>query len=147
MFDSKNKGAKVILERDLAKIKKIFKEDKEVLLAYLFGSQASGLAFTSSDLDFAVLLKEGNTKYYLKKEKELTLKLLELSLGKEIDVVLLNVAGIELVYKVVTGGKLLLSRDDLLRVNFEEGAILDYFDIKPFLDEYSEHLYERIKAG
>lgn len=68
-----------------------------------------------------------------------------ISLGTDkIDLVILNVASIELKYKIIAHGKKLISKDEIKRIDFEEKALLDYFDLKPYLDEYDNLLLERI---
>lgn len=135
-----------LIQKSLPRIQKTLEADKEVLLTYLFGSQATGLAFSFSDVDFAILLKRGNTKYYLKKEEELSLKLMDLDLGGEIDIVLLNVAGIELAYSVINQGMVVFYRDEKVKVDYETKILLEYAEIKPYFDEYDRLLHEKIKA-
>lgn len=129
------------------KIACILEGDTDVRLAYLFGSQATRLAYPLSDIDIAVYLKDSDRRLCLQKEEELA-KELVISLGTDkIDLVILNVAGVELEYKVITTGRLLFSRDEAERIEYEEGVLLRYLDIKPYLDEYDRLLFERIKAG
>jgi predicted nucleotidyltransferase len=129
------------------KIAYILEGDTDVRLAYLFGSQATRLTHPRSDIDIAVYLKDGNRRLCLQKEEELA-KELVISLGTDkIDLVILNVAGVELEHKVITTGTLLFSRDEAERIEYEEGVLLRYLDIKPYLDEYDSLLFERIKAG
>ena len=83
----------------------------------------------------------------MRKEEELA-KELVISLGADkIDLVILNVAGVELEHKVIATGRLLFSRDEAERIEYEEGVLLRYLEIKPYLDEYDRLLFERIKAG
>ncbi len=141
------KGAKESFFDLFAGTPYILEGDKDVRLAYLFGSQATRLTHPLSDIDIAVYLKDGDRKSCLQKEEELAKELI-ISLGTDrIDLVILNVAGVELEHKVIATGTLLLSKDEAERIEYEEGVLLRYLEIKPYLDEYDRLLFERIKAG
>jgi hypothetical protein len=102
----------------------------DILLAYLFGSRASGKVGKLSDYDIAVFLKGGfhpDLKYRLGSE-----------LGKilgtaRIDLVVLNNAPIELRYNVIVTGALIYERDRAERVEFEATTLSRYFDLLPLL--------------
>ena len=51
----------------------------------------------------------GDTKHYLSKERELFIRLTGLGVG-DVDVVILNAAGVELGYNVIATGQLLFAR-------------------------------------
>ncbi len=44
--------------KEIEKLKNYFKKRKDVLMAFLFGSQMKNLARKSSDFDIAILLKK-----------------------------------------------------------------------------------------
>ena len=128
----------------ISKIEKVLARESEVFLGYLFGSRVTGLSHAFSDVDVGIYLKDGTTGYYLQRERELSVTLmLKLSMD-EVDVTILNVAGPELRYKVISEGKLIFCRDEGERVRFEERAMLDFFDNKFIFDEYDKMLLERI---
>ena len=128
----------------IANIETVLARESDVLLGYLFGSRATGLSHAFSDVDVGVYLKDGTTGYYLERERGLSVALM-LKLGMdEVDVTLLNVAGPELRYKVISEGKLIFCRDEGERVRFEERAMLDFFDNKFIFDEYDKMLHKRI---
>ena len=128
----------------ISKIEEVLARESEVFLGYLFGSRVTGLSHAFSDVDMGVYLKDGSTGYYLQRERELSVTLmLKLSMD-EVDVTILNVAGPELRYKVISEGKLIFCRDEGERVRFEERAMLDFFDNKFIFDEYDKMLHKRI---
>jgi len=128
-------------------IKKVLEADKDVLFAYLFGSQAAELAHFLSDIDVACYLKPGNMKYYLRKDKQL---LGDLAIGlhtSKIDLVILNVAPLVLKFRIISEGTVILSQDEQERVDFETAVLYRYFDLKPYLDEYYRLIHHKIKQA
>jgi hypothetical protein len=56
-----------------------------------------------------------------------------------VQVIVLNDAPPDLVHRVLRDGVLVLDRDPPLRVHFEVRARNEYFDVKPFLDQYRRY--------
>lgn len=133
-----------VIER---KIKEILEKDESVIAGYLFGSLAKGLETFGGDIDVAVLLKDGDNRFYLKKESEITMKLIDTLNRDDVDLTILNVAAPELAFEVISKGNLLLSINNTKRIRFEEEKMLEYYDLKPFLDEYDRIFRIRIKRG
>jgi len=96
--------------------------DPETLLIYVFGSAATDTSHALSDIDIALLLPQREPEYFIRKENELLL-LAEQGVGN-VDILVLNVAGIELQHKIITAGKLLFSRTEADRAGFEERVLL-----------------------
>jgi predicted nucleotidyltransferase len=106
-----------------------------VVAAYIFGSVARGTAGPRSDVDVAILEARNPEPSYA----ALPLRLagdLERALGRRVDVVVLNVAPVDLVHRVLRDGVLVLERDRSLRIAFEVRARNAYFDLLPVLREY-----------
>ena len=61
---------------------------------------------------------------------------LENALARDVDLLVLNHAAPDLVHRVLRDGVLLCERDADKRVQFEVKARNEYFDVKPYLDEY-----------
>lgn len=133
------------MKTDVSHIVDLLAEDSEILLIYVFGSTAADTSHALSDIDIAVLLPQREPEYFIRKEKDLFLFLAEQGVGS-VDLLVLNVAGIELQHKVITAGKLLFSRSEDDRIRFEENALLAYFDNKPLFDEYDAMVHQRIKS-
>lgn len=48
---------------------------------------------------------------------------------------------------MISQGKVLVSLNEKFRVNWEVKVIGDYWDFKPFLDEYYRAFFQRMKEG
>jgi len=122
----------------------LFENEKNILVAYLFGSYARGYETVQSDVDIAVLLSEVPEKlleYYLNLER----KLAE-ALEKDVDLVFLNDAPPLLKYQVIKYGRLLFSRNERIRVTFEAKSLSEYLDFSRALKRYDECFMKRILA-
>ncbi len=109
--------------------------DPSVVCAYLFGSVARGEQGRSSDVDVAVLFDPPPPATLLGPVSHLKGEL-EDALSREIDVVVLNYAAPDLIHRVLRDGVLVCDRDPSKRVQFEVKARNEYFDLKPYLEEY-----------
>lgn len=122
-------------------------EKEELVAVYLFGSRAEGTANEQSDYDFGILFDSSA------KMDDIAVALLELEermtdiLNSEVDVVLLNTASIEQKYMVISQGVLIYSKNEDERTDFEDIAIKEYLDFKPFLEIYHKEVKEAIKEG
>ncbi len=99
-----------------------------VLVAYLFGSRATGRARAGSDVDLAVLTDEG-----LQRAQRLDLALrlpdpFERAAGTEVDLVVLNDAPLPLRGRVLQQRVVLYSRDEPLRVHWESLTMRMFLD-------------------
>jgi len=131
-------------EEEVKKLATLFEDEKNILVAYLFGSYARGYETLQSDVDIAVLLSEVPEKlleYYLHLER----KLAE-ALKKDVDLVFLNDAPPLLKYQVIKYGRLLFSRDERARVTFEAKSLCEYLDFSRALKRYNECLMRRVLA-
>lgn len=129
----------------IAKIKKYFAAKKEVAAVYLYGSLARGEAKKNSDIDLAVLFADpSDDQLALRFEYEDDLGRI---FGKKVEIQDLNICRIDFAYRVLEEGKLLYSADQQKRLNFEVKTMNDYFDLKPFFDEYYEVLKEQSLRG
>jgi len=114
----------------------------EVRLAYLFGSVAAGSARPSSDLDVAVLLTPGAGRAVVDR----LIDALERASGRTVDLVELSLAPPLLAHEVVRQGKLILSRDEAERVEFETRAVARYLDTAHLRKVQHQYLRERAEA-
>lgn len=118
-------------------LRRLFAARAEVLLAYLFGSQATGRAVETSDYDFGVLLcadANPDCRY------ELAHELAELLDAQAVDVVLLGSAPVELVFNVISQGRLIYELDRAQRVEFEACVMARYGDFLPVLMRQREDI-------
>jgi len=132
------------LEDMVKRLATLFENEKNILVAYLFGSYARGYETVQSDVDIAVLLSEVPEKlleYYLYLER----KLAE-ALEKDVNLVFLNDAPPLLKYQVIKYGRLLFSRSERVRVTFEAKSLCEYLDFSRALKRYDECFMKRILA-
>ena len=116
------------------------KEDKEILLAYLFGSQAEGTAGPQSDYDIALLVRQPSLALQARLAHEIGI-----ILGKDrADVVFLNRAPVELAYAVIVQGQLLCQRSVAERVEFEAKVLSLYADYLPILRRQREEILQDV---
>lgn len=125
--------ASVVVER----LRRAFRgREQGVAAVYLFGSVARGEPRPGSDLDVAVLFEpppERGTFDSLRLDLRAEL---ESDLGREIDLVVLNHAPPDLTHRVLRDSVLIIEPDPSSRVRFEVRARNEYWDLKPYLDEY-----------
>ena len=119
------------------RLRRAFKgRERGVAAVYLFGSVARGESHAGSDLDIAVVLEPAPERgTYESLRLDLRAEL-ESELGQEIDFVVLNHAPPDLTHRVLRDSVLVIEPDPSARVRFEVRARNEYWDIKPYLDEY-----------
>ena len=118
--------------------------DKDISLTYLFGSFASEKERKLSDVDIAVLLKEGIEP--LEKQLNLLSEITFILKTDEVDLVILNRAPISLQYTIISEGKLLVNREDKLRRDYEEKVSQHYLDSEYMRTEHQKYLFQRLKG-
>lgn len=122
-------------ERTRSRIRDVLDGDPAVLVAYLFGSFLNRDGF--NDIDIAVLLDlkalNGHGGFFdyqvdsaLRIERELR--------SFPVDIVILNEAPLPLRFRVVSEGRLLVSKDEGLRTEFEARTRVQFFDFLPHLE-------------
>ena len=117
---------------------KVMEEESDVMFAYLFGSHSKGTQNERSDIDIAVYLRDESL---LEKSplypSRLAIKI-EMVLGekKTVDVRVLNGSTLRFRSQVLRYGKLLHSKDEKERIEFETKSLAQYYDFKPHLDMY-----------
>jgi len=116
-------------------LKIILNTFEELKFAYLFGSYSTDKADECSDVDIAIFIKQG---YNLFDTKLKIHHKLEISLNKEVDIVVLNsVKNFDLLNDILEDGVVLKDSEDDFRVMFElkkQHEILDYKEFKRMLD-------------
>jgi uncharacterized protein len=114
------------------KAAELAREFPAIVLVYLFGSQAGGVAGPDSDLDLAILVDHaGDTPEQL---ACLHYEFARKCPADRVDVLWLNQAPIELAFAVISQGIILFERDVVAsRVEFEAGVMGRYGDYLPVL--------------
>lgn len=118
---------------------------------YLFGSQTeSGTVGKLSDFDVAVLFKNprnafGDTSEIYGKLYDIFSESFDLSGFKNIDIIFLPNASLQLRYHIVTAGKILYSGDIEAILKHKEKTIMEYADFAPVRNLFNRAILERIK--
>jgi len=115
------------------KIKEQLQMNPYILFAFVHGSfLESELPF--HDIDIAIFLKEGRCSFdYMDFCLDLSMQLSSL-VGIKVDVYALNNSSIGFRYEA-TRGELLFTKDEDACFDFIEKTRLQYFDLKPILEE------------
>ena len=109
-----------------------------VVLAYLYGSEARGEATTLSDIDIALVVKDGLApEARLQMELALEVEFASIDPG-DYDVRIINDAPLAVKGEVVQTGTLLFAQTDEVRVDFEASTRDAYFDFLPVLRFHRE---------
>jgi predicted nucleotidyltransferase len=117
---------------------------EDVLAGYLFGSQSTGKAQPTSDVDVAVLLSEEDATARFERRLRLIDEVSNVC-HRQADVIVLNDAPVVLQRQVLNDGRLLCERDRMARVAFEVHVGKVYADLQPMRDFFTEDLIQKIK--
>jgi predicted nucleotidyltransferase len=98
----------------------------QILFAYLFGGLARGKPQPLSDVDIAIYLRTGGK--VAERKLEILGNLVTILQTDEIDLVLLNTAGLALVMNIVKARKIIVDKDPFSRHIFESVTMRKYFD-------------------
>jgi len=125
------------------KLKHFFRQEKDILFVYLYGSVAQGRGNYESDVDLAVYLDEKKVADFFKKRLFL-IENVQSILRKTTEVVILNeLSSILLKFVIIKEGKVIFERDRGERVDFELKVMQEYYDFQPFIEEYNKAYLER----
>ena len=130
----------------IKRIREALGREEDILFAYLYGSAVYDPNLSIGDIDVAVYLKPADIKKHIRKQEELTALLASKLHTDEIDLRILNGLPLVLKYSILKDGKLLFTRDELQRVDFETSVMIRFLELKPYLDEYRQMLSQRIRG-
>lgn len=117
----------------ISTISSVLEKEIYIVFSYVCGSFLEG-AF--KDIDVAIFIDEGKITSFLRYELQME-SLLNNAVGKfTFDVRILNGAPLSFRYEVVKSGKLILTKDEESRIDFEASTFSNYFDFAPFRDRY-----------
>ncbi|MEW6042530.1 MAG: nucleotidyltransferase domain-containing protein, partial [Elusimicrobiota bacterium] len=126
-------------EKNIAEIlNNFFSQKKDILFAYWYGSRNE-----YTDIDIAVYIKPENIKNCDLFDFNITSEIANL-LDKDVDVIVLNNAHLEMRYSVQKG-LLVFERDKKVRVDFEVKARLQYWDFLPVLRIHMEGARKKLR--
>ncbi len=127
----------------VVKLKGFFQKRSEVLLAFLFGSEAAGRAREDSDVDIAILVAaDFDASMLLDLRSELCSML-----GRDVDISVLNDASPILKMQVLQKGLLLKDCTPPLFPGFYAGSLKEYEDLKYFRRNAEKKLLQRAVNG
>lgn len=116
-------------ENYLSDISRYFQKKENVLLAYLFGSQAGGRIGPMSDYDIGIYLKREisfDQKFYLEVDLRKMLN------TQTLDLIIMNRASLALNYNIICG-RCIYAVDQATRVEYEATILGQFFDFLPVL--------------
>ena len=116
-------------------------------VVYLFGSQVKGTDAVSSDFDIAVLFSNTFSSDELFRRTVTFAQELKTQYKCEFNIVALNNATSLLKYEVISHSKVLYSRNDQERINFEVGTVKVYIDDQHIREIYAQALQDRVSKG
>jgi predicted nucleotidyltransferase len=133
----------------IIKINNFCRDHSEIILVYLFGSQATGRTGPLSDIDLAFLVDKtitGQSAYPYGYQAHLTSDMISLLGSNNVDVIILNNAPPLLKFQVIHRGEVIFCRSESDRLNFYIRAFNEYQDFKPMLAVQHEYLVKRINT-
>ena len=123
-----------------------------LVVAYLFGSAATGQTTPLSDIDIAILVIEPANHNSSEKndqlqkiETKIHLDLMNVFGTEKIDLLNLNEAPLRIQYGALRNKKLIYCSDQEQRIDFENAVLMNYLDFKPFRDQYNREFFLRIQ--
>ena len=132
-------SSKDIIDLLKVRVKEVFIPET-VIVIYVYGSILKGKIRSDSDVDIAMLPYHGvNALDRLKMISEIegTFTSIFKKIGSDREVSVLDMRGkyvsLQLLYKVITEGKVLFEKDITQRIEFENAVKREYFDFEPYL--------------
>lgn len=112
--------------RLMAEARNYLESHPKILFAYLFGGLAKGEPQPLSDVDIAVFLT--GTPVAVEDKLDILGKLINSLQTDEIDLVILNTAGLPLIMNILRSKRVLVDKQPLSRHIFESLMMRKYFD-------------------
>lgn len=129
-----------VKKRTIDEIKNIlreyFQKHPEIEISYIFGSVAQGRTSALSDIDIAIItdsqqISEKTYRYGYK--AEILADLIKLLKTNNMDLVILNEANTLIKHQVLYFGRLIYSKNERKRIEFQTDTINKYNDFKQFI--------------
>ncbi|MGA1840069.1 MAG: type VII toxin-antitoxin system MntA family adenylyltransferase antitoxin [bacterium] len=131
------------------KIKNYFKSKNGIITVYLFGSNAKGKEYHSSDIDIGILLDRNFFEYQEYKKTIIKKSIVELGriLRNDIHPVILNSAGEELLRQIFSNGECLLINDPEESSRFKMVMFPRITDFAYYRDKMQSGLIKKVMKG
>ena len=125
------------MPHNLESIIKVLENEREILFAYIFDSFARGTQDEDGDIDIAVYLKDEKIlEEYPLYPSRISIRIEDILNKKKAYVHILNGSTLRFRNQVLMNGKLLFSKDEKKRIEFEASSLDQYYDFKPHIDRY-----------
>lgn len=134
-----------LTDSDVKKIKNYFASQKDVVVAYLYGSFASGNPHSGSDLDIAVLF-DGEVNLY-DRLGSLYSNFPKLSVKTEPEVRSISLKDSPVFLMNVVQGKNVYAKDEVKRVEFEVSVMRSFYDTQRLRETDYGYMKQRIREG
>lgn len=135
------------VENYLPQLKAVF-ETRGVVLAYIYGSQATGNAGSLSDVDIAVLFSRGlESRDRFQRVLALIGDLASVFKRDDVNVLDLDEGAPLLNNNVRLHGRVIFCADERARIAFMIRALQQYEDTEPMRREQNYYLREKIRRG
>ena len=132
--------------KTLDQIKKYFARKKGVVAVYLYGSFAKNQATKDSDIDLGVIFRQKTIKPFSSPQMIMGDEISNL-IKRKVEIQDLKLCRLDFAHRVISEGELVYASNEEERIDFEEKVLREYFDLKPFLDEYYKCLAEIAQKG
>ncbi|MBA3046321.1 MAG: nucleotidyltransferase domain-containing protein [Candidatus Thermoplasmatota archaeon] len=135
-------------EQDINGLAEFFQQQKDIKVAYVFGSEAKGSAGKLSDVDIAVYVDGSvSRKNYLGLKLSILGEISSILKTDRIDLVVMNNAPLLLNYNIIKFGKPLTS-NEAERARLETKILSAYLDKKPMFEARTNAYLKKVaKAG
>jgi len=116
----------------------VLSERKEIFVSYIYGSVLGSENF--EDIDVGLLVDDGfkpELMYEVELAARLEKKIRDTSnISNQVDVRVLNGRSLRFLFSVLKNSKLISSKDNSKRIEFEAKVMKQYLDIKPHFEIY-----------
>ena len=127
---------KTTLDKIKTMLADFFQRQAEIEIAYIFGSIARGTESALSDIDIAILIDDqqiNEDKFRYGYKAEILADLMKILKKNNVDLVILNEANTLLRHRVLYHGKLICSKNEKKRIEFQTNTIDKYIDFKELM--------------
>ena len=127
---------KTTLDKIKTMLADFFQRQAEIEIAYIFGSIARGTESALSDIDIAILIDDqqiNDDKFRYGYKAEILADLMKILKTNNVDLVILNEANTLLRHRVLYHGKLIYSKNEKKRIEFQTNTIDKYIDFKELM--------------
>lgn len=132
----------IIALRSIAK--DMAEEFREVQLIYLHGSLLLGFEREDSDVDLAVIIDDVEEKDFIKQQLAYSDFFESRFKKRDIDLKIINTAPLAFKYSVIKKGKIIFSRNENFRADFEVEVTKKYLDFRYYYEQYNQALIDRL---